>query len=445
MGGSLFGFYELGIHAFELLYMVLFAVTLIVTLRGIYGPTVACLASLFTVGSYYLIVNAWWMTTLEALINFPVFIVLMSLARIGEPSSDTRWWLLLAGLASGVVFVCKPILFLVPGALWLTFFVVNKHVGRSLMAWILFLGGSALPFITILAWFSLHGASSFLFQTVFLTPLEIGRSVDAWSRLPILKTSVKWFVQNLAPLIFLASIGIYGIVRNPNGSARESVKSEIGRFLSLGSVVWLFTGIAAILLQVNSWWMSHWPLLLCPLGILSALTVNAMIRQLKPAGGALPLGVICIALALSYPLGKESLNSIGAFRLGLDALRPAKRLAYQTSLVPWYEMQYADSTFLARPDALPGPIFVWGNPIVYFFFPEHVRASAIMAPPMVMTEELYTRLANDLEREKPVYIYLKYWPNEKEFLRNSRLSGFLTERYEVAQQSKLGTWYRRKI
>ncbi len=61
-GGSVFGFSEVGIHTFELLYMLAFAATLAVTLRHALGSRAAILSAAFTVGSYYLICDEDWLT-----------------------------------------------------------------------------------------------------------------------------------------------------------------------------------------------------------------------------------------------------------------------------------------------------------------------------------------------------------------------------------------------
>src|SRR5262245_57903999 len=51
VGGTLFGFHEVGIHAFELLYLMAMAVVLQATLRSYFqNPAIGALAPLLTVG-----------------------------------------------------------------------------------------------------------------------------------------------------------------------------------------------------------------------------------------------------------------------------------------------------------------------------------------------------------------------------------------------------------
>src|SRR6478672_5676630 len=60
LAGKLFGFHEVGIHAFELLYMMAFAVVMLVTLRRYYeNRSVGALVPLLSVGVYYVISGSW--------------------------------------------------------------------------------------------------------------------------------------------------------------------------------------------------------------------------------------------------------------------------------------------------------------------------------------------------------------------------------------------------
>ena len=77
LAGSLFGFDEVGIHTFELLYMTFFRLVLMKTLRGYYtNPSMAGLVPLLTVGIYYGVSGQWHLTQLEALVGFPMFLSL---------------------------------------------------------------------------------------------------------------------------------------------------------------------------------------------------------------------------------------------------------------------------------------------------------------------------------------------------------------------------------
>src|SRR4029453_5153729 len=89
LGGTLFGFDEIGIHTFELLYMALFSLVLMKTLKGYYtNPSMVGLVPLLTVGIYYGVSEPWHLTEVEVLVGFPMF---LSLWFASEPSSSARF------------------------------------------------------------------------------------------------------------------------------------------------------------------------------------------------------------------------------------------------------------------------------------------------------------------------------------------------------------------
>src|SRR5690348_14948706 len=53
--GKLFGFDEMGVHTFELVWMALFAGVVVITLAKPFGTRIACLTALFTICPYYIL------------------------------------------------------------------------------------------------------------------------------------------------------------------------------------------------------------------------------------------------------------------------------------------------------------------------------------------------------------------------------------------------------
>ena len=446
-GGGLFGFTEIGVHAFELVYMLLFAATLILTLKKPLGHRVACLAALFTVGSYYVMSSEWWLTNVESIVNFPIFLVLVGLAQAGDAIRDKPFWLFLVGLASGLVFVFKPVLFVIPFSLWLLFWGLNNKVGRRWTTWGLLGAVASLPFLGTLAWFCIDSASPFLFETLFLIPIELSRSIDPWSRFPVLLVGIKWFAEKAAPLIFLAGVGIYFIWRR--SGKRGQALGIFGNYVFLvrGLLVWVVAGSAAILAQVVSWWDYHWLLLLCPLAILSAIAVSTLVTDLCLMTRAhfVRLAVLVAALALSIPMGIELTSIVGSFDRRLAALQSSKRMPYQRAFSSWYDTLQSESAFLSLPGALKGPIFVWGSPLIYVLSGRE-PASAVQGwnLHLTMTMGLFDRQADDLERTLPCYIFLTHKPHEDFVLQVPRLRSLMRDHYTVQRRGSLGTWHRRK-
>jgi hypothetical protein len=76
-GGRLFGFSEVGIHTFELLYFLLFAIVMMKILRPYFRhPWLASLVPLSTIGVYYATVDPWLLTQLEIIVAFPILLSL---------------------------------------------------------------------------------------------------------------------------------------------------------------------------------------------------------------------------------------------------------------------------------------------------------------------------------------------------------------------------------
>ena len=75
--GQLFGFSEVGLHLFELGYLLLFSALLMWTLRPTFAtPWFSCLVPIATVGAYYVVAKSWHQTQLEMLVAFPLYLSL---------------------------------------------------------------------------------------------------------------------------------------------------------------------------------------------------------------------------------------------------------------------------------------------------------------------------------------------------------------------------------
>jgi len=437
--GRLFGFTDLGVHLFELLYMLLFAVSLIVALGRTFGSRTGCVAALVTVGGYYLVGDEWWMTTSGILATFPTFVVLAALALAAEHPDQTRW-LAVAGLAAGGVFLFKPVLFAIPLAICLCWAVVmSRRVTRA--HWIVLAGFTLLPVAGLIVWFARHGALRLLVDTMITTPAEIARTVVLGDRLPILRASIKWLIVNLAFVLFLAGAGLYRSWTVTRVSHDRADRREL--FVPLALVVWVVTATGVILVQVWSWWVSHWLILLVPLGVLGALAFQRD-RSGVPARPSPRWPIVVVTLLLAYPLERNAWDIVKGFPASLAALRADQRPAYQSARVTWYAERQADLSFLTEPGRRPGALFAWGNPYIYLADGTRALGSTILAPPMVTTPALYARMLSELEKTAPVYIYLKRRPHEAAFLAAPDRRAFLDDHYDVARRSPYGTWFQRR-
>jgi hypothetical protein len=78
-GGELFGFNALGIHTFELIYLLAFGACQIAMLRRLLQHRwLAAVAPVATIGVYYAYTTGWHQTQLEILVTFPLFLSIWS-------------------------------------------------------------------------------------------------------------------------------------------------------------------------------------------------------------------------------------------------------------------------------------------------------------------------------------------------------------------------------
>lgn len=222
-GGTLFGFSDMGMHWFDLLYQCAFAAVMIFSLRPLVGPRAAALAAVFTVGWYYAFSNVAQFH-LEPLVQLPIFLTLAALARSRASSTPARW-VFLAGLGTGVVIIFKPVLCLIPFALWLLWI---RRGRERLLAGL----GAAVPPVLTLLWFAAQGAVPDLLEAVLRAPVEI--VVE----------------QGSHPLDHLALLGLMRWLKRASGLIVLGVAAFYFRRdrLTASCLTWVLTGVAAILL-----------------------------------------------------------------------------------------------------------------------------------------------------------------------------------------------------
>ena len=81
----------------------------------------------------------------------------------------------------------------------------------------------------------------------------------------------------------------------------------------------------------------------------------------------------------------------------------------QVALVPYYGDAVSDAGAVARWATPEGPIFVWGSSILYLASGREPAAAVVQLPyAEMMTEGLYARQAAELEKTRPVLLYLGY-------------------------------------
>jgi hypothetical protein len=101
-GGTLFGFNELGIHAFEMLWMLALAgLTRVIAGQWLRTRAVAALAPVLVVGLYYTEAGERYLTQTEPLLQLPLLCCVW--CSVAAARRRHRAWFVAFGVAAGVV------------------------------------------------------------------------------------------------------------------------------------------------------------------------------------------------------------------------------------------------------------------------------------------------------------------------------------------------------
>lgn len=433
LAGTLFGFDEIGIHAFELIYMVFFSIILLLTLKSYFRhQIIASLVPLLTVGVYYAVSGAWHLTQVEALVGFPLFLCLWLTFQGFKNEGKQRFILfLLSGFIGGIVLLFKLIFLLILLSFWLTILMYSVLIKRQGTQKIfieiclpIFIG-LIFPLLVVASYFAWFNSFEIVYQTFFIyPPLIIANSALKKSDLI---SGIKWFLQNFYPLVVIAIIAI-------DASLRKSKN-----ILTLLLVVWCVFGLSVIALQYKALWEYHFLLLFVPIGILATKGLDVLWDYLKELRSPIPtiLLMFLLFLPLSSTLAKKSLTLVN----NNFALTEDTRLKYQTVFRKKYPSLHSDANFISQPQSLAGEIYVAGDPSIYYF---SGRSQATILRGWALEyflPEQWLKLIEQLDSSKPPYIFIddvrqaiikKYFP---------KILEFVEQRYRILHQSNNGIWY----
>lgn len=440
LGGSAFGFTEIGIHVFELLYLLIFSLVLQRCLKRVLAhPWVASITPLFVVGFYYAFVGDWHLTQAEGLAGFPMFCSLWWAVQAAESDRHRGRRLFLSGLCGGIVLAFKLLFLPLLLCLWVTVIASLARRGRvagGLAADVaLVAGGTALPFILLAAYFAANGALQVAWWTNITYPLTV-RAPHAENRFKWLVDGLSWFVARWAPLLGLASLAFFSPSRRPRGL--------VG--LNLG--LWCVAGLIVILIQPLSWWQYHYLLITVPVGVLAASGLDLLVGEAGWTEGrreALAVGT-ALAMLCSWAVGAAALKAL-FFANDRFALTAAGRLKHEIRMSRGnaYAKVLADVRFLSAPGNRPGPIFVAGNPLVHWLSrrdPVLPRFGGVLTG--YASAEEWTQIASGLRAKRPPYVFVQ--GDELEGMqrtpeRSGPFLALLAADYRVVQQSRMGVWW----
>ncbi|MCL6505679.1 MAG: glycosyltransferase family 39 protein [Bryobacteraceae bacterium] len=391
--GAVFGFTDAGVRWFDLAYQLGFAVAISLGLRPLAGARVATLTALFTVGWYFTFLTEWQLALAEPLVQFPLFLSLLGMARAPFSRHPGRW-LLLSGFSTGVVFLFKPLLCLIPAA------VAGVWI-RSLRSATIVIAGAALPVLGVFLWFGVQQALGELVSVLFLTPAEL---LQEGGRRPlqVLHGELMRYLKRAAPLVLGALGGLY--------LRRDK--------LTAGFALWIIAGVLAIMLQIRSWWFYHWTLLILPLAFLSAVSAEAFLRRVKT-----PATIAATVLVAG------------------TALIPAVRKIRSINPTPWHNPVYLaeldGARLLAREP--PGTIVAIWMPRLYRLAGRR-PATTVHTAPWSWTRSQTMRLCNEVSESGPALILVQ--PLWLSTIQQTCLQHVLKS-YQTVREARFLVWYRR--
>jgi hypothetical protein len=436
IGGSLFGFTEVGIHTFELLYQLAFSAILILTLKPYFQfPAIASFTPVFTVGLYYGVSTFYHLTEVEGLVGFPLFLcVWFAYKATLFPQSQKRW-LLFSGLLGGVVlyfkFVFSPIL----AGLWLlTLGWLIRHQPKfwlkTLLNFSVYVGlGVFVMILPAFLYFAHFGLLSLLYQTYLGYPSRILKEIS-YGGLKEFKVGFSWFLSHFAPAIGLGIIGVY---------AKLSKRLD---FLTLSFLIWFSLGFGLVIFQKTGWWQYYYLITLVPIGLLAAKGAEilwiAICDHTPPGRDRLKPMILVSSLILLFGATFDKLGDFAYLLIREQfALTPATRTRFQYEINPEYRGEDEEIAFLANPNSLPGKIYVIGHPLKYL---RSGRMQAIphqgMAP-LSFLHDQWTLIRQQLEQARPPYVYIK--SSYAKFVTSEVFQ--LLDRDYTKQPTAYGTWY----
>jgi hypothetical protein len=491
LGGSLFGFTEVGIHLFELTYWLAFSAFSIVALRPYFTTRWgAALVPVFTVVVYYLYAGLLDLTQIEILVAFPLLLAwwLIDQAEPGTRKGIRRY--AAAGLAAAAVVLHLYVLIVVA---FLVFTVLrsrregipSRDIRRALGA---FLVALLAPLLIVVAYFAAHGQLGRIWWAYF----EMAPAAQLSGPRPVsyLVLGGRRFLIGHAPIMILAVLGAVGVLR-------DRVRPRI--HLVMGMIVWSASGAIAFLVQ--GWPQYKWSLFTVPVGILAAVGVEVLVASTERLGprrltmvmavatvGAglavlsflaaasartqtrLLIGVavgICAGFAvgvgwfvrrpragpwLLYVLIASLVVAVGLTVIApLDkvralaehdlALTVRARQEYQWSWSDAYRAADDDLEVLRNGRVLSGSFYVFGDPVLLLRAHRPQPVPIQGWGPEFLDARAWRELDEDLRALVPSYIVVDDYVGSIIRRRYPAIIDWIESRYDVAFVGASGTWY----
>jgi hypothetical protein len=444
LAGRAFGSSEFGIHLLELLWMLVFALVLMVSLRGAFRqPWLSALVPVATIGVYYGLAGENELTQLEFLVALPLFLQVLCLLGAQRHPRALPALYFASGLLAGVAVLFKLLLAPLCVGLWLIVLLYQYRangLGLAALALRAVLPASAgvvLALGSVVLVYASWGHIDELLWTTFVYPPEAIATSPPASRTRLVSAAT-FFLSAFAPW---APFALFAAV------AWTWRRRDLLNALMLG---WFIIGIGLFLVQRFSWWDYHTLLVIFPAGLLAVSGIDrlsAWLGEEKAKSGGVaraPLIAGLLALtataALAGPLAQKAkpLLSVAVNRFaGIDRYQTQPRVSEH------YGRLRLGVQFLAEPSALPGPIYAFGNAMVYEFSGRRSpHATAGSSWEFYVPAQIDDLLATLDEQQVP-YIFVDRF-DMKVFRLRPNIAAYLRAHYVRNHADPSGIWFRRR-
>ena len=448
---------ETQVHLLEFLLWITCGVLLQRVLRNrLENPLVAAAGPLATGAAYFATASHRGLTQIEALPGlFLAAAWCLSLpSQSAEKSKEAKPWplpigpLTIGALATGALAATAVVfhghMLPVPVALLGTAYIGRTH-GLRQLAWSL--AALVLSLILFASFFAVQRGFDGLWEVFVSYPLEAANQVPAERQgLDRIRWPLSEFLKTYLPWLILAGLAFAPLPSRSKGQIR--LKLPKLRRAPVQAATWGATALVVMLLETRTSWPFHYLYFVMPVGLVAIFGLDRLatwVGSLGPGartlGGPLALAVALVALApsLAGSWQREALALAGHVRTSGIASFDKYRDTYSD--------KYADIrnavSFLHQDTALPGPIYVFGDPLHHTL---GERGQALKRSGWgweVYLSEHWKTLAAEIEDARPAYILVEpaYVPLIQEHA--PRAWDVLESQYEQLRPGEgPGQWYR---
>ncbi len=428
LGGRLFGFNGWGVHLLELtVWLAVVPVMVAAAGRWFRRPAVIGLMIALTGYNYYCAAGPWFMTQVEALVGPLLFLVLWSTERALAPTGKHPFrWMLVSGLFGSAVAALKLVLAPVVASMWFVALLVALRGETTKSAVAKATAGApigvALGLGAVAAAFAASGGLEAMLWTNFQYPLLAVEAVDTAPTSRLFR-GWGWLLWHFLPGCLLAPFALVG-------RRRTSLPVAV-------CLTWVVAGELMIVAQKFSFWPYHQQLLVVPIGILACFGLEALMDRFSFVRPRVVVPALLVMLAfISLPLARHARRVLIAPWSSPEPYAVARHI--DTGL----DAVWRQSEILRRPDAAPGPIYVFGDPRILlvneraYALPIHGWSWEFLLDPQ------WAALPAQLEAAAPPYIFVESIYDEVIAARSPQTVALLDGRYRPAARVALGTWYR---